>query len=242
MINQTFLKENLAAEGFACPDALAAQFDKYAQLLVEWNEKMNLTAITEPDDIVIKHFLDSLLLLKACPLPAGSPLIDVGTGAGFPSIPVTLMQPDIKLTLMDSLNKRITFLQTVCDALGIPAVCVHARAEEFGGKPEYREQYDAACARAVAHLRELSEYCLPYVKKGGVFIALKGYEIEQELEEAKYAIKQLGGEVEKVTKFTLPGDNRRAIVIIRKERPTPPKFPRPSGKIKKSPLNPPQKA
>lgn len=241
MINQGFLMQNLAAEGFRCPDELAGRFDRYAQLLVEWNEKMNLTAITDPDEIVIKHFLDSLLLLKACPLPAGSSLIDVGTGAGFPSIPVTLMQPDIHLTLMDSLNKRITFLQTVCNELEIPASCVHARAEEFGGKPEYREQYDAACARAVAHLRELSEYCLPFVKKGGVFIALKGYEIEQELEEAKYAIKQLGGKVEKVTKFTLPGDNRRAIVVIRKERPTPPKFPRPSGKIKKSPLNPPHK-
>ncbi len=242
MIRKGFLMQNLAAEGFSCPDDLAERFGAYAELLVEWNEKMNLTAITEPDDIVIKHFLDSLLLLKAYSLPTGSSLIDVGTGAGFPSVPVALMRPDIHLTLMDSLNKRITFLQTVCHQLDIPAACVHARAEEVGGKPEYREQYDAACARAVAHLRELSEYCLPYVKIGGVFIALKGYEIEQELEEAKYAIKQLGGKVEKVTKFTLPGDNRRAIVVIRKERPTPSRFPRPSGKIKKSPLNPPHQA
>lgn len=242
MINFAFLQENLVGEGFACSDELAGRFDRYAELLVQWNEKMNLTAITEPDEIVIKHFLDSLLLLKACPLPAGSSLIDVGTGAGFPSVPVALMRPDIQLTLMDSLNKRITFLQTLCQELEIPADCVHARAEEVGGKPEYREQYDAACARAVAHLRELSEYCLPFVKRGGVFVALKGYEIEQELEEARYAIKQLGGKIEKVTKFTLPGENRRAIVVIRKERPTPPKFPRPSGKIKKSPLEPSHKS
>lgn len=240
MINKDYLIENLTAEGFACSAEQAKRFDRYADLLVEWNEKMNLTAITAPDEIVIKHFLDSLLLLKACDLPQGSSLIDVGTGAGFPSIPVALMRPDIRLTLMDSLNKRITFLQTVCDELGIPAACVHARAEEFGGKEDFREQYDAACARAVAHLRELSEYCLPYVRKGGVFVALKGYEIEQELDEAGYAIRQLGGKVESVTKFVLPGDNKRAIVVIRKERATPPKYPRASGKMKKSPLNPPK--
>ena len=137
---------------------------------------------------------------------------------------------------MDSLNKRITFLETLTETLDIPAHCVHARAEEVGGKEEFRERYDAACARAVAHLRELSEYCLPFVKVGGVFIALKGYEIEQELSEASFAIKTLGGKVESVNKFTLPGDNKRAIVVIRKSAPTPKKYPRPSGKIKKSPL------
>lgn len=241
MINRDFLINILSAHDLPCAEEQAARFDRYAELLVEWNEKMNLTAITEPDDIVIKHFLDSLLLLKAYDLPENASLIDVGTGAGFPSIPVGILRPDVKLTLMDSLNKRIIFLSTVCSELQRPASCVHARAEEFGGKVDYREMYDVACARAVAHLRELSEYCLPYVGVGGAFVALKGYEIETELEEARYAIKQLGGRVERVEKYTLPGDNKRAIVIIRKERPTPDKYPRASAKMKKAPLMPPAK-
>ena len=236
MIDRAFLKENLEAYGFACSDRLAEQLDKYAELLVEWNEKMNLTAITAPDEIVIKHFLDSLLLHKAAELPEGSSIIDVGTGAGFPSVPVCLYRPDLKLTLLDSLNKRITFLTEVTNALGMKAKCVHGRAEETGGKEAFREKYDYACARAVAHLRELSEYCLPFVKVGGCFISLKGYEIEQELEEAKFAIEQLGGKIEKIEKFQLPGDNKRAIVVIRKVRQTPAKYPRPSAKMKKSPL------
>lgn len=236
MIDRAFLKENLEEYGFSCSEQLAEHLDKYAELLVEWNGKMNLTAITAPDEIVIKHFLDSLLLHKAMELPAGSSIIDVGTGAGFPSIPVCLYQPDLKLTLLDSLNKRITFLTEVTNALGMQAKCVHGRAEETGSKEEYREKYDFSCARAVAHLRELSEYCLPFVKVGGCFISLKGYEIEQELEEARYAIEQLGGKVEKIEKFQLPGDNKRAIVVIRKVRQTPAKYPRPSAKMKKSPL------
>ena len=236
MINSDFLAREMEAEGFAPTENQLEKFDRYASMLVEWNEKINLTAITEPDEIVIKHFIDSLLLLRAFPLPESASLIDVGTGAGFPSVPVAIVRPDIRLTLMDSLNKRITFLKTLTEALDIPAHCVHARAEEVGGKEEFRERYDAACARAVAHLRELSEYCLPFVKVGGVFIALKGYEIEQELSEASFAIKTLGGKVESVNKFTLPGDNKRAIVVIRKSAPTPKKYPRPSGKIKKSPL------
>ncbi len=236
MIRRDFLAEKMAEWGFTPTDAQLEAFDIYASLLVQWNEKMNLTAITEPDDIVIKHFIDSLLLLKAYSLPENGSLIDVGTGAGFPSVPVSIVRPDVKLTLMDSLNKRITFLQTVTDSLSIAAACVHARAEEVGGKEEFREKYDTACARAVAHLRELSEYCLPFVKIGGVFIALKGYEIEQELEEAGFAIRTLGGKIEKIEKFTLPSGDKRAIVIIRKISSTPKKYPRPSGKIKKNPL------
>ena len=179
MINSDFLARKMEAEGFAPTENQLEKFDRYASMLFEWNEKINLTAITEPDEIVIKHFIDSLLLLRAFPLPESASLIDVGTGAGFPSVPAAIVRPDIRLTLMDSLNKRITFLETLTGALDIPAHCVHARAEEVGGKEEFRERYDAACARAVAHLRELSEYCLPFVKVGGVFIALKGYEIEQ---------------------------------------------------------------
>lgn len=236
MIDRGYLKENLEAYGFACSDQLTDQLDRYAAMLVEWNEKMNLTAITEPNEIVIKHFLDSLLLLKAVTVPKGAAIIDVGTGAGFPSVPVALYQPDVKLCLLDSLNKRVTFLTELTRALGVKAACVHGRAEEVGGKAAYRECYDIASARAVAHLRELSEYCLPFTKVGGAFVALKGYEIEQELEEARFAVEQLGGQVEKVEKFEMPGENKRAIVVIRKVRQTPAKYPRASAKMKKSPL------
>ncbi len=239
MINRDFLTDKLKETGFefSQPEKLAERFDRYAGMLVDWNEKINLTAITAPDEIVIKHFVDSLLLLKAYDVPKCARMIDVGTGAGFPSVPVAMARDDIRLTLMDSLNKRINFLKELSEALGVNAECVHARAEEFGNKPEYREQYDVACARAVAHLRELSEYCLPFVKAGGVFVALKSIGLEQELEEAKAALDILGGKVEKISRFTLPDGAERAIAVIRKIRPTPKKFPRPYGKIKKNPLN-----
>ena len=239
MIDRAFLMDKLKETGFELsqPEQLAERFDRYAEMLVDWNEKINLTAITAPDEIVIKHFVDSLLLLKAYDVPKGASMIDVGTGAGFPSVPVAMVRDDIRLTLMDSLNKRINFLKELSEALGVNAECVHARAEEFGNKPEYREQYDVACARAVAHLRELSEYCLPFVKVGGAFVALKSVGLEQELDEAKAAIDILGGKVERISRFTLPDGAERAIAVIRKIRPTPKKFPRPYGKIKKNPLN-----
>ena len=239
MINRDFLMDKLKETGFELSQSeqLTERFDRYAEMLVDWNEKINLTAITAPDEIVIKHFVDSLLLLKAYDVPKGASMIDVGTGAGFPSVPVAMVRDDIRRTLMDSLNKRINFLKELSEALGVNAECVHARAEEFGNKPEYREQYDVACARAVAHLRELSEYCLPFVKVGGAFVALKSVGLEQELEEAKAAIDILGGKVERISRFTLPDGAERAIAVIRKIRPTPKKFPRPYGKIKKNPLN-----
>lgn len=239
MIDRAFLMDKLKEAGFDLPqpERLAERFDRYAELLVEWNQKINLTAITAPDDIVIKHFVDSLLLLKAYDVPQSAKMIDVGTGAGFPSVPVAMVRGDIRLTLMDSLNKRINFLTELSAELGVSAACVHARAEEFGNKAEFREQYDVACARAVAHLRELSEYCLPFVKVGGGFVALKSVGLEQELEEAKAAIDILGGKVEDICRFTLPDGAERAIAVIRKIRPTPKKFPRPYGKIKKNPLN-----
>ena len=239
MIDRAFLMDKLKEAEFDLPqpEQLAERFDRYAELLVDWNEKINLTAITAPDDIVIKHFVDSLLLLKAYDVPQGAKMIDVGTGAGFPSVPVAMVRGDIRLTLMDSLNKRINFLTELSAELGVSAACVHARAEEFGNKAEFREQYDVACARAVAHLRELSEYCLPFVKVGGGFVALKSVGLEQELEEAKAAIGILGGKVEDICRFTLPDGAERAIAVIRKIRPTPKKFPRPYGKIKKNPLN-----
>lgn len=237
MIARDLLKQNFDAFGWKYTDEIGSRLDQYAEMLVEWNQKINLTAITEPNDIVIKHFIDSLLLLKAVDIPQNAALIDVGTGAGFPSLPVCVVRDDLKPTLLDSLNKRLIFLQELCKNINVDAQFIHARAEEAGQKKEYREQYDIATARAVAHLRELSEYCLPFVKVGGVFAALKGYEIEEELEQARYAISQMGGKIEAVQKYELPGDNKRSIVVIRKFRQIPAKYPRITGKIKKSPLN-----
>ena len=237
MISKDLLKRNFDLFEWDYTEEVANRLDCYAQMLVEWNEKMNLTAITEPDDIVIKHFIDSLLFLNAVTLPDKAMLIDVGTGAGFPSLPVCIMRGDLRPTLLDSLNKRLLFLSELCRNIQIEAQFIHARAEEAGQKQEYREKYDIATARAVAHLRELAEYCLPFVKEGGTFVALKGYEIEEELEEAEYAISQMGGKIETVKKFELPGDNKRSIVVIRKFRHTPSKYPRITAKIKKYPLN-----
>ncbi len=227
------------AQQYALPaltGQMLAQLDQYAQLLVEWNQKINLTAITDPEGILIKHFLDSLLLLHAG-IPQNAALIDVGTGAGFPSLPVKIARPDLPLTLLDSLNKRVTFLQTACAQLGLKQTrCIHSRAEEGGRTPALREKFDIATARAVANLQELSEYCLPYVKVGGIFAALKGFEIEQELAQAQKAISTLGGQIEQIKKFELPGDQKRSIVIIRKISQTATKYPRPSAKIAKTPL------
>ena len=210
--------------------------DLYARLLVEWNEKMNLTAITEPGEIAVKHFLDSLLLLDAAAPAHGASLIDVGAGAGFPSVPCAVVRGDLRLTLLDSLNKRVRFLTELCAQLGVEAQTIHARAEEGGRDWQLRERFDIATARAVAHLRELSEYCLPFVKPGGLFVALKSGEVDAELEEAKPAIRLLGGKVEAVKRYKLPGGMQRSIVLIRKISQISPKYPRPSAKIAKNPL------
>ncbi len=236
MINLEFMKESAKKEGFVINDDMLYKLDKYADLLVEWNEKVNLTAIVEPDEIVIKHFVDSFLLLNNIPKTDKISLIDVGTGAGFPSLPCKIVRDDIKLTLLDSLNKRISFLNEVINQLDINAECVHGRAEGTGQNVEFREKYDAATARAVAHLRELTEYCLPFVKVGGFFVALKGYDIEQELEESKSAVKLLGGEIIDVKKHILQDGSKRSIIIIKKISQTPTKYPRNFGKMKKQPL------
>ncbi len=237
MIRKDYMKAISMAEGMELTDLQLEKLDRYAELLVEWNEKINLTAITEPDEIAVKHFLDSLLLLKSVEVPEGGKIIDVGTGAGFPSLPCALVRPDLRLTLLDSLNKRILFLEEVTRELDREAVCIHARAEEGGRNPALREKFDLATARAVASMRELSEYCLPFVKVGGIFAALKGYEIEEELNEAKAAIRLLGGEIQEVQKEILPDGSRRGIVLIRKISQTSTKYPRPSAKIKKNPLS-----
>lgn len=235
-ILSTELRNGCAKFDIELTDKQVEDFCRYAEILVEWNEKMNLTAITEPAAIAIKHFTDSLLFTKAFELKGDEKIIDVGTGAGFPGIPLKIFDNGLDLTLLDSLNKRINFLKEVSSEINQDNECIHARAEEQGRKKESREKYDIATARAVAHLRELSEYCLPFVKVGGYFVSLKGYEIENELEEAKKAIELLGGKIERVEKFILPDESRRSIVIIKKISQTAPKYPRQSAKIAKSPI------
>ncbi len=214
----------------------AAQFAAYADELTEWNKVMNLTAITDPDEMIVKHFLDSLLLFRACSLPENASLIDVGTGAGFPGLPAKIYRPDLRVTLLDSLQKRLNFLEAVCGKTSVEAKRVHARAEDAGREPALRESYDAACARAVAALPVLCEYCLPFVRVGGCFIAMKGPGLEEELQAAGRAIKTLGGKLESTAAFTLPDGSERRIAVIRKTAPTPKAYPRPAAKIKKSPL------
>lgn len=230
------LGELCEEEGIQLSEKQLGQFQRYMELLVEWNEKMNLTAITDPEGVTVKHFFDSLLLLKAVEVPEGAKLIDVGTGAGFPGIPVAIARPDVQLTLLDSLNKRLVFLAEVCRELGLQADIRHARAEEGGRQKELREQFDFATARAVAGMNVLCEYCLPFVKTGGAFIAMKGPDGEEESKQAARAIGVLGGKTEKLEQFTLPDGSRRCIAVVRKVRETPEAYPRHGSKISKKPL------
>lgn len=192
------------------------QLDRYAQLLVEWNRKMNLTAITDPEGILIKHFLDSILPFTLVPLPQGALLIDVGTGAGFPAIPLLIWRPDLQITLLDSLKKRLTFLEAALSTCGLAAQVIHCRAEDGGRRPDLREQFDLATARAVANLRELSEYCLPYIKPGGMFYALKGGDAAAEIRGAEKAIHLLGGRLGESISYSLPDGSGRTPGLCKK--------------------------
>ena len=209
------------------------QFQKYFELLAEWNEKMNLTAITDERGVALKHFADSLSLLNFVDIPQNSSLADVGTGAGFPGVVLKIARPDIKLTLIDSLNKRLVFLGEVCTQLGIEAELIHSRAEDGARDEKLRESFDFAVSRAVARMNVLSEYCLPYVKVGGAFCAMKGAQANEEFKESLNAINTLGGKLEKKYFFELPENGgERAIAVVRKVKNTPQKYPRQSGKIK----------
>lgn len=209
------------------------QFQKYFELLAEWNEKMNLTAITDESGVALKHFADSLSLLNFVDIPQNSTLADVGTGAGFPGVVLKIARPDIKLTLIDSLNKRLVFLGEVCAQLGIEAELIHSRAEDGARDEKLRENFDFAVSRAVARMNVLSEYCLPYVKVGGAFCAMKGAQANEEFKESLNAINTLGGKLEKKYFFELPENGgERAIAVVRKVKNTPQKYPRQSGKIK----------
>ena len=236
VLNRELLTENLHAMSLTCTDSQMDQLEAYAALLVEWNQKMNLTAITSPDGIAVLHFADSLSLLTALPLQGDERLLDVGTGAGFPAIPLKIMRPALQLTMMDSLNKRLTFLNHVCDQLELRAKTIHGRAEEGAHTPALREQFDVVTARAVASLQVLAEYCLPYVKVGGTFAAMKGPSCPEELEQAKNAIATLGGKVERVVSLTLSDGSVRHIALIKKVAATAKTYPRHGSKIAKKPL------
>lgn len=217
-------------------DGQVESFDKYAEMLVSYNEKVNLTALTSPEDIAEKHFIDSILPFLHFPLKEGARVIDVGTGAGFPSCPLKIIREDISLTLVDSLNKRVNFLSMLSSALSLEAECIHARAEELGRNPDYRERFDAATARAVANLPVLCEYCMPFVKDGGYFLALKGSRGAEEAKEAYTAIKTLGGKLQEVYEYSLPSGDKRTLVVVKKISQTPPKYPRNKGVMTKKPL------
>lgn len=212
------------------------QFEQYKNLLKVWNEKMNLTAITEDEEIFTKHFVDSIKVFEFKEVLQAKSIIDVGTGAGFPGVPMKIMMPEVRITLLDSLNKRLNFLKAVAEELGLSEVqFVHSRAEDGSRLEEHREQYDVAVSRAVANLTLLSELCIPYVKKGGFFIALKGPAVESEIDEAKHAINLLGGKIREVKEVTIEKmDYKHNLVIIEKIKDTPKAYPRSSAAIKKS--------
>ena len=227
----------LDKKGIAYNDETLKKLNRYAELLVEWNEKINLTAITDPEGIVIKHFLDCALLLEKVDLKENASVIDVGTGAGFPGVVLKIFRPDIKLTLLDGLNKRLVFLNEVAAALELKdVVTVHLRAEEAGKKQAFRENFDLVTARAVAKLNLLYEYCLPLCKIGGTFCAMKGPSAEDEVKEALSAGKLLGGAKPQILRETLTGEEVRTFILTKKISQTPPKYPRVSAKIAKQPL------
>ncbi len=231
--NYDFCKKSFQQYDIELSYNLYQKLDIYAEFLVEYNENVNLTAITDPEEILHKHFIDSILLDKYVNIPQNADVIDVGTGAGFPSVPLKLFRPDIKLTLLDSLNKRITFLQMLCEKLGIDADFIHDRAEIVGKNPDYREKFDVSCARAVANMSVLSEMCLPFVKINGIFTAMKG--LGENISDGNKSIETLGGKISEESVYKVYGENRK-IVVIKKISHTPTKYPRNSSQIKKKPL------
>lgn len=232
------LTEKVKELSIVLNDKQIQQFEQYYNILVEWNKVMNLTAITEYEEVVEKHFLDSLTIVNAIHVEKIETLIDVGTGAGFPGIPLKIAFPHLKVTLLDSLNKRIKFLNAVIDLLELNDIkAIHGRAEDYAKQAEYREQYDICVSRAVANLATLSEYCLPYVKVDGLFVPYKSGEIDEELKSSEKAVSILGGKVEEVVKFQLPGtDIGRSFVKIHKIKETKKKYPRKAGMPTKEPL------
>ncbi|MCD7884115.1 MAG: 16S rRNA (guanine(527)-N(7))-methyltransferase RsmG [Lachnospiraceae bacterium] len=237
------IESSFEAIGLSVSEYQAEQFFQYYQLLVETNKVMNLTAITDFDEVVLKHFIDSVLICQAFDKSGLVPenfkrMIDVGTGAGFPGIPLKIIFPELHVVLLDSLNKRVRFLNDVIDKLQLKdIVAVHSRAEDAGRNATYRDAFDLCVSRAVANLSSLSEYCLPFVSPGGIFVSYKSSDIDQECEHARKAVYLLGGKIERVNKCFLPeSDIERSFVLIRKEKETPRKFPRKAGIPSRNPL------
>lgn len=224
--------------GVSLSDEQIQQFLTYYEMLIEWNGFMNLTAITEYEDVMKKHFVDSISLIKAYDVTNSASVIDVGTGAGFPGLALKIAYPNLEITLLDSLNKRIQFLNAVIEKLGLEKVyTIHGRAEDFAKPGKLREKFDLCVSRAVANLSTLSEYCLPFVKEKGCFISYKSEKIYEEMEAAGNVITLLGGKIEKQVEFTLPdSDIYRNLFVIRKVKPTPKEFPRKAGLPAKEPL------
>lgn len=235
-ISKSLLKEKAEMFHVKLDETALERFDIYAKLLVEWNEKINLTAITDPEGIVIKHFVDSLTIFDCVNIKSGAKVIDVGTGAGFPGLAMLICRPDLDITLMDSTKKRLTVIEDILSHLSLNANVVHCRAEEAGKMSEFREKYDFAVARAVTNLRDLAEYCLPFVKVGGKFVPMKGAKAQEEISQAKTALKVLGGEIQEIKSFELFDFGERNIIDIKKISPTPAKYPRPSAKMAKNPI------
>lgn len=232
--------ENILKSGFSALNininaTQLEQFEKYYSFLVSYNQKVNLTAITEKEEVAVKHFLDSGSLLSVLNIKKGASLIDVGTGAGFPGMVLKILRPDLNVVLLDSLNKRIVFLKECATLLGLDVTCIHGRAEEVAKKSEHREKYDIVTSRAVANLTTLSEYCLPFAKKGGLFAPLKGPAAEDEITEAQTAIKILGGRLSEISDVKL-GDFSHKIVLVDKITYTPQKYPRNGAKPINNPL------
>ncbi|MBR6149611.1 MAG: 16S rRNA (guanine(527)-N(7))-methyltransferase RsmG [Lachnospiraceae bacterium] len=236
MSDNSFFIQGLKEYGFDPTDEQIEKFIRYYDLIIEWNEKINLTAITEYKDVMIKHFLDSVSIIKAVDMSSVNSLIDIGTGAGFPGIPIKIMFPDIKITLLDSLKKRLNVLDLIIDELNLKDIyTIHGRAEDIARDPKYREKYDLCVSRAVANLSTLSELCIPYVKPNGKFVSYKSEKADEELEKAKNAIRLLGGKVTSAVSFELE-DNIRTLIVIDKTESTNKKYPRKAGTPGKEPL------
>ena len=238
MSNIDILKKGIEDFGLEANEKVLSDFQKYKELLVEWNQKMNLTGIEDEKEVFIKHFLDSISAVTKGYIQNGMSLIDVGTGAGFPGLPLRICLPELKVTLLDSLNKRINFLQEVSSKLSIDDIeFIHGRAEDFGKNEDYREKYDIATARAVAGLPVLMEFCVPFIKVGGYFVCLKGPNANLELEESKKAMEVLGVEyIEKIDVKLPESDLNHNILIFKKVKNTPSKYPRKAGKVSKNPI------
>lgn len=236
MVNIELLKSDAEKLGLSIDDGKIMQFQKLAELLVEQNKTMNLTAITDPDGIAVKHFADSISVLTATEFAENARVLDVGTGAGFPGIPLLIMRPDLDLTMLDSTAKKLKYVANTVEELGLSANVLHTRAEEAGQSKEYRETFDIVCSRAVAALNVLCEYCLPFVKVGGYFVAMKAAKAQEEIDGAKAAIKLLGGKIMEEKSFRLSDGGERNIIIIKKISHVPPKYPRVSAQIAKKPL------